>query len=1396
MSREPLPLPFQGLSDAEAHANQPPGTTEEAVNVRGICPVTGRRRISQRAGSTKYNAAQIITEGKVDAIVPVSYDVPRVKYTQETTGHEVVWSTSVPPGNGAWSAQTDRQGNVYVVTVNGTVQKYNSAGEYITSIVPPLPAGYGAVPVLALDEIDGIYVAATENVGESTGRIWKFVPVEKPDGSTGYDQAWTIEHPSGVADIAVRGGMMAVLGDGLTSDDPATLAAYISIFTTTPLLLWSKSVPTPANGVVINSSGEVLITSEPNDTRGATGSATEWGAESIEWSPHEEFEADTRLHSWVDAKQIPNQVDGEIQPIWEDRRYLATDLRNPLSASNHIRYGQPGAFDYDNANVHADEPTDSAPSRYLDNAHQPINSTKTEWFLAAPLYGVGLFDDYPYLVFESTTDQLDYNGDPVGSQTGQALWSRYGDLLFKENDGDSTGTNGSNASFIPAHNPFAGDGAGTGYGNGFTLSWIMVLPEAAAAPMVVWATPPYGLGGGVIGYACVYNARYDAGSWVTEAGTITLLIEDSQAGTIVKTHSISIDGVPAWDTTSGWDETGRRVAICTMVHPGHDETGSVNADYDDRFVFRVNGIHVGRDTVLGQKLSRSEPLTLRTTFGAAKNSTADVSTYALSSLDQDIGGNKLYNRSFTGYLMEMICMLHPDDASDANALDTGTDFGTGWGPVQPVLDSDGKAPAALGDDSGTLLYTDYVGDEEAYTQSATTVERLEGYLAHAWGSADALPDNGDTSTDDGLFDTHPFGGSRVPKGTKSGYNGYGTTTGDSLNSPRGIVAKYSGSSGTAIWAKVGAGIGYGIALDDEDNPMLVGPQEASPNDDTIVRKLIDQGNTVSDNATDGAWEVTGAADGSETQADRLCRLRSDSNGDLYWPVYNTAGTPTVKVHDADDGTELYQIVLSGLPIPYSVAFPPVLPSYGDDTITGPEYVYLSTNAGSGAGDTLHKIELVSSVQAVSGAQSLRRHDVCVIGHGDVKLISDGVVSTPGSGSLLTRAPYAQAVQLFGKVYLTDGETYKVLDPKAGTVEDWTATDGGELPARGRILTAWRGRIIISRTADDPYEIYASELGNPLNWDLYPAVLSVTQAWKGRTSGVGRAPDIVNAFIPLTDDLALIGGDHSIYRMTGDPAAGGQIDVLTDQVGVAFGEAWSKDPDGRLYFFTSRGGVYVLDPSGGTQRISSHAIERRLQDLNLTEYKIRLVWDYRLEGLHVIPVPWTIGGVKHSAYFWEQKTAAWWEDDWRTADLQPSAACVLDGDEPSDRRVLWGCEDGYVRYVDETNANDDATLIDSRVLVGPLVPPGTDLAFRFTRPQITMASDQDGARYEMYASSVADVRGPAWAAGDLWPGRSPFLTGRTRGAAVWLRVRNAVAGERWSLEGATIGVAPAGRARVR
>jgi hypothetical protein len=147
-------------------------------------------------------------------------------------------------------------------------------------------------------------------------------------------------------------------------------------------------------------------------------------------------------------------------------------------------------------------------------------------------------------------------------------------------------------------------------------------------------------------------------------------------------------------------------------------------------------------------------------------------------------------------------------------------------------------------------------------------------------------------------------------------------------------------------------------------------------------------------------------------------------------------------------------------------------------------------------------------------------------------------------------------------------------------------------------------------------------------------------------------------------------------------------------------------------------------------------------------------------------------------------------------VQPSALTTFDGDDPDDRRVILGCEDGYLRYIDEDAANDDGYRIVSKALIGPLIPGGQSYQYKFSRPQVTLASDQGTCDYELLGSDAADSVGQAWASGVTNPGRGPYLPARTRGSAVWVRLQNGRLDERWSLEDLTVAVAPAGRSRPR
>jgi hypothetical protein len=349
--------------------------------------------------------------------------------------------------------------------------------------------------------------------------------------------------------------------------------------------------------------------------------------------------------------------------------------------------------------------------------------------------------------------------------------------------------------------------------------------------------------------------------------------------------------------------------------------------------------------------------------------------------------------------------------------------------------------------------------------------------------------------------------------------------------------------------------------------------------------------------------------------------------------------------------------------------------------------------------------------------------------------------------------------------------------------------------------------------------FMSEAGDPFKWDYFPPIPTPIQPVSGNnTDRVGRCPDIIKALIPYNDDLMIFGGDRSMWRLTGDPMAGGQFDLISDKTGIAFGSAWARDREGNLYFVGSQGGLFALAVGSSVVRISVDYIERELQGIDQNAANFRLVWSNRDEGLHLFVCSIGDKGVARNSYFWEKKTGGWYRDSWQDTSVQPMVACVHDSDAFNDRRVVMVGEDGFIRAWDQEAADDDGVGIASAVTWGPIQSEGASRETRLRGLEVILAGSAtpssvasgiptghggvggnpttSGVRYELYASDVADFTDEPQAAGALGPGHNRRIQARVRGAYVWVRLANNQAGERWAFEEAAVEVLAAGRSRAR
>ena len=402
------------------------------------------------------------------------------------------------------------------------------------------------------------------------------------------------------------------------------------------------------------------------------------------------------------------------------------------------------------------------------------------------------------------------------------------------------------------------------------------------------------------------------------------------------------------------------------------------------------------------------------------------------------------------------------------------------------------------------------------------------------------------------------------------------------------------------------------------------------------------------------------------------------------------------------------------------------------------------------------------------------------------------------------APVIFSAELFGDVFYTDGQIYSRWDAATNQFYDYEAADGsmpGDPPNTcGKLIAVWRARVVIAGVHTDPHNWFMSRLGDPYDWEYAPLVTTETQPVQGGVGETGKIGDKITALVPYSDDVMIFGCDHTIWQMSGDPQSGGRLDLVSSDTGMAWGTPWAKDQEGTLYFMGNRGGVYSMQPGGGPQHMTSTSIDPLLDGINMNTNTIHMSWDVERDGLYLFITPLTEGTTDH--WFWDSKTNGWFRDRLANTAYNPVASMVYDGDDPADRVLMIGSEDGYVRYYSDTAYQDDGQAFDSYVTFGPLYNPNGHKEILLTEVQALTDLNSSAIKYEVVVGESPDgalgnLASPfVGADGTFQPGLSITHNPRKRGYYVYMKVGQNAATASWSIEfmKARISVVESGRGR--
>lgn len=365
------------------------------------------------------------------------------------------------------------------------------------------------------------------------------------------------------------------------------------------------------------------------------------------------------------------------------------------------------------------------------------------------------------------------------------------------------------------------------------------------------------------------------------------------------------------------------------------------------------------------------------------------------------------------------------------------------------------------------------------------------------------------------------------------------------------------------------------------------------------------------------------------------------------------------------------------------------------------------------------------------------------------------------------------------MYFADGTNYVRYRPETNTTERWAASYGvlpvDSLNNTPRLICTWRGRTVLSGLLLDPQNVFFSRVNDPTDFEYFPADetrQSPSQAVALSAAPQGVVGDPVHCLIPYTDDVLILGCSDSIYQLTGDPMANGQLALVTKAIGMAWGQPYCMDPYGTIYFVSSKLGIFTMRPGQLPVRISQ-PIEQLVQEVNTGTNVVCAVWDDRYQLARFFFTPAASPAASTHLVF-EARTQSWWQVAHANVLHDPICAAVLDGNRPEDRVAAIGSWDGYVRYYDPAAEDDDGTAIAAEVVVGPINTKDLDDVM-LENLQALMGEDSGDVTYRVYAGTSAEAALAAAAvkSGTWTAGRNLLSPIRVAAHAVYVKVSGSV-----------------------
>ena len=388
--------------------------------------------------------------------------------------------------------------------------------------------------------------------------------------------------------------------------------------------------------------------------------------------------------------------------------------------------------------------------------------------------------------------------------------------------------------------------------------------------------------------------------------------------------------------------------------------------------------------------------------------------------------------------------------------------------------------------------------------------------------------------------------------------------------------------------------------------------------------------------------------------------------------------------------------------------------------------------------------------------------------------------------------------------------------------NWTPfgndTTFGSIPDQVNAGCSWRGRGVVCADKYYPHQWYMTRQGGNM-WD-FNYISNDKQspvAGGGDPDVPGQVGDIIVVPIPYDRDHLLFGCANSIYCMFGDPVDGGTLDKLDIPGGILGTRAWCKDRNGSLYMLVSTGLIRIPKGFGAFENLTEETYPDFINDLafNPSTHRIVMGYDKIKHGVKIVKVTLATGA--NTGWWYDLKIEGLFPESYASTEHGIFSMFDYEATNPTYRKLLLGCNNGYIYKedsdnADDTLADDSAQAVDSYITFGPIKLGAENREGKVNNLVGVLAgggssgseTDSNDAAFKIWTELSADriserfntnsgqkISGTIKAPG-RWRGNQ--FKRSIRGMYAGIRIGNNTAGEIWGLEKLLLDVKRGGKLR--